>query len=186
MNSQQPALWSGVVNVFVPLVQTDPPGLWFILWWTQDPKIWASVLTFAVGLTGALVGGVFTVGTANRARKNQIEDLRRAAADADVRTLHAKFVELMTTIDRSPADIAVAIGAVSWLGDWKGIWTPRLRSELRVGADVIPNENVRLRLTDVITYLNSAREYSRDGTWPGHARRDLRRLVVGGQHVIDA
>lgn len=160
-----------------PLAKTDPPGLWFIFWWMQDAKVWAAILSFAIGLTGAVVGGWFSARAAKRARKHQIEDLRRAAADADARDLHSKFVELMSLIDQNPADLAQIMGVVSWYPSWKAIWTPKLRTDLRVGADVIPNESARSKLKTVIDYLNNARDLSSDGIWPGRPDRSLRRLV---------
>ncbi len=159
------------------LAQAHTPDLWFIFWWARDAKVWASILSFAIGLVGAVVGGWFTLAAAKRARDQQIEDARRTAADQDVRSLHAKFVELMSAVDQTPENFAVALGAVSWYPDWKAIWTRQLRTELRVSTDVIPDASAREALTAVIEHLNDARDHSRDGIWPGRPSRDLRRLV---------
>ncbi|WP_157543621.1 hypothetical protein [Microbacterium sp. CCH5-D1] len=161
----------------LPLAQATYPDLWFIFWWAQDANVWAAILSFAIGLVGAVVGGWFTLAAAKRARKQQIEDMRRAAADQDARSLHTKFVDLMNTVDNAPSNFAVAIGAVSWYPEWKLVWTRQLRTELRVGADVIPDADARNALTTVIGHLNNAEDHSRDGAWPGRPSRDLRGLV---------
>lgn len=135
------------------------------------------VLTFLIGLTGAVIGGLFTSIEAKRARKNQIADLRRESVDDEIRALHSEFVDLMSEVDQHPGTIGQLLGMDSWRDEWKRIWTPARRTSLRIGADVIPDKTTREALAEVLGLLNDAREYSSEAFWPAPTRRSLRGLV---------
>ncbi|UUT36392.1 hypothetical protein [Microbacterium elymi] len=88
---------------------TDPEGLWYIFWWTQNEDISEWLRTVAAALLGALIGGFFTLAGQSRSAKHQshrdekareaaVADARREDTKADVRALFESFIDLERSI----------------------------------------------------------------------------------------
>lgn len=160
----------------------------YVLWWTVDPAAMEWVRTSLAALAGALAGGLFTLRGQSRAedaqllrdvlnRDAQLDDLKRQALDADMRSLHNSFANLMSAVDATPQSFAATLGAEPWNDEWKAIWTRAVRTKLRVDADLIPDPPTRERVIEIIGLLKNARDHSREGMWPGAPSRHLRWLT---------
>lgn len=160
----------------------------YLLWWTVDPAAIEWVRTSVAALVGALAGGLFTLRGQVRAedaqllrdvlsRDAQLDDSKRQALDAEMRSLHTSFADLMSAVDSTPQSFAVALGLDPWNDDWKSIWTPAVRTKLRVNADLIPEPATREQVVEIIGLLKNAREHSNEGMWPGAPSRHLRWLT---------
>lgn len=162
---------------------------WLIaLYWTADEDVWIWIRTAAAALIGALIGGLFSLRGQVRAekaqarrdekaREQQMQDARRSALDEKNMVLHARFTELLSTIDTSGETIQQMAGAAPWRDEWKAIWTYERRTAIRTEADFLTDPSIRQHVLDVIRFLNQAVDLSWEGAWPGAPSRNLKRVV---------
>lgn len=176
-------------------------GLWYIVWWTQDEAVWEWVRTVAAALLGAVIGGLFTLRGQTRAAKQQLdrdekarqaalEDARREDTKADARALFESFIDLERAISDADRTFAQMIGEQAWYPTWKTIWTKERRRVIRAQAGLIPDRTTRESLTQVVYFLNRARDQSAEGNWPGAPDRNLYHLVQAlaseGTEIVEA
>jgi hypothetical protein len=150
---------------------------WDWLWaWTRDPVVWDWFRPALAALAGAIVGGAFTLWgqrqSASGQKKRDDEAWVRAQtaqrherAREDARKLFEDFTDLHREIQETPSGV-LRKPRTSFHDDWKVIWDRSRSLTMDVRARLVPDDDTRGKVQELVHFLDIADEVAADG-WGG-------------------
>ena len=147
--------------------------------WTRDPIVWDWIRTGLAALTGALIGGLFTLSGQRQARLAQEASQRRefeaAASAASIAAereraarawersletatdLFEQFTSLHRAIRDAPKSKAHMVGGTVW-DQWDLIWDGDKALQFDVGSRLIADDPTRLTLQRIVWLLDRSEQ----------------------------